>query len=340
VEALGGAYGIYASGTTFGVVGSTGAGIGGDFSSGTGTGVFASTDSSASNQYAVEGISYATGPQAFTAAIYGQQNGSDGNGIGVWGQHENSGYGVYGTALGSGGYGVVGQAPTFALFGYGNTGATGTKSAAVRFADGKHRLLYSMESPECWFEDFGSATLRSGRARVKLDPKFAQTVKLNSYHVFLTPKGDSKGLYVSEETADGFSVREQEGGRSTLKFSYRIVALRKDVTAPRFKTVALATPPLAGARKASRATMKRAESRSPDEMVPRRLRTAKPSAPKLPGGLTPEKIREQARQGRESAHAPALPRVKLPRVRVDTNAKDYIVKAPIDLEKVMKEGAK
>jgi hypothetical protein len=75
-------------------------------------------------------------------------------------------------------------------------------------------------------------------------------------------------------------------------------------------------------------------------MIPKRLRTAKPSAPKMPNGLTPEKIREQSLEMRKNAHVPALPKPRLRKVQVDTNPKDYIVKAPIDLEKVMKEGAK
>ncbi len=45
-----------------------------------------------------------------------------------------------------------------------------------------------------------------------------------AYHVFLTPEGDSKGLYVTEESPAGFVVRESSGGRSTLAFEYRILA--------------------------------------------------------------------------------------------------------------------
>jgi hypothetical protein len=47
-----------------------------------------------------------------------------------------------------------------------------------------------------------------------------------SYHVFITPNGDSKGLYVTAKTATGFEVRESGGGTSSLSFDYRIVAKR------------------------------------------------------------------------------------------------------------------
>ena len=111
------------------------------------------------------------------------------------------------------------------------------KSSVVKAADGSHRALYCVESPECWFEDFGRARLVRGKARVRLDRMFAGTVRTGDYHVFLVPEGPSQGLYVTRRTRNGFEVRETQDGRSTLAFSYRIVARRRDVDAPRFKRV-------------------------------------------------------------------------------------------------------
>jgi hypothetical protein len=77
----------------------------------------------------------------------------------------------------------------WAIYGFGNIGASGTKSAVVPAEDGGHLTLYRMESPECWFEDFGSARLSRGSASVRIDPEFAQTVETNQYHVFLQAEG-------------------------------------------------------------------------------------------------------------------------------------------------------
>lgn len=109
----------------------------------------------------------------------------------------------------------------------------GPKSAAVPHPDGSHRLLYCLESPESWFEDFGEAKLVKGKAAVRIDKDFAGVAKTDAYHVFLSPYGESKGLYVSRRVRNGFEVREQSGGRSTLAFSYRVVARRKDVPGER-----------------------------------------------------------------------------------------------------------
>ena len=42
--------------------------------------------------------------------------------------------------------------------------------------------------------------------------------------MFLTPLGDSQGLYVTNRTPTSFEVREQNGGKSNISFGYRIVA--------------------------------------------------------------------------------------------------------------------
>src|SRR5436309_935940 len=47
------------------------------------------------------------------------------------------------------------------------------KSGLLKHPDGSHRLVYCVESPESWIEDFGKGTLTNGKADVKLDPDLA-----------------------------------------------------------------------------------------------------------------------------------------------------------------------
>ena len=193
------------------------------------------------------------------AAVYG--NATTGGGQGIFGQAANNA-GVYGQSV-SGNIGVYGEsADGTGLVGRGlNSGSragwflgnvdisgnltvsgsftvTGSpKSAAVLHPDGSLRRLYCVESPESWFEDFGSGQLVAGRALVALDQDFTGVVKTDGYHVFPIPEGDCKGLYVANKTASSFEVRELQGGASTVSFSYRIVARRKDLAAPRLEKV-------------------------------------------------------------------------------------------------------
>lgn len=208
----------------------------------------------------VYGYSGASGVWAgqFTGPVY--MSTAAGHGI----QLDCSGaHGIYSTAYATGGHGLVGVASTSTGIGvvgsnsaggwagqfngplivYGALTVTGQKNAAVPHPDGTHRLYYAVEAPESWFEDVGQANLVAGKATITLDPDFAATVLTANYHVFLTPYGDSNGLYVTSKTATGFVVQEQHTGTSNLAFSWRVMAKRKDITGARLAKVDLPAPP-------------------------------------------------------------------------------------------------
>jgi len=171
----------------------------------------------------------------------------------------NGGFGVFGSAPkgfgvnGEGVYGVRGASPSgFGVFGKcpngyagyfegdvlikGNLTKTGIgSSVAVRFPDRSFRRLYSIESPESWFEDFGEGRLIKGKADVKIDPDFAKAVNLNKrYYVFVTPHSTKiSGLAVVARLPGRFRVEHPDGGNGT--FSYRVVAKRADINVPRLK---------------------------------------------------------------------------------------------------------
>ncbi|MGO9539740.1 MAG: DNRLRE domain-containing protein [Terriglobales bacterium] len=111
----------------------------------------------------------------------------------------------------------------------GDLACNGSKSAVVPVDGGSRNVaLYAIEGPENWFEDAGSAQLSNGATVVNLEQVFGQTVDTErEYHVFLTPNGDCKGLYVSQKTPTSFEVRELGGGMSSIAFDYRVMAKRK-----------------------------------------------------------------------------------------------------------------
>jgi hypothetical protein len=101
----------------------------------------------------------------------------------------------------------------------------GTKNAGVKTQKHGYRKMYAVEATENVFEDFGTAALKNGKARVDLDDVFAETVNTaQKYQVYLTPSGDTKGLYVSGRDARGFTVQEAQGGSGSFEFDYRVVA--------------------------------------------------------------------------------------------------------------------
>jgi hypothetical protein len=171
--------------------------------------------------------------------LFGGRNGV----IGI--SKQDGGYGVYGinkSTTGSYSIGIYGEslspdgwAGYFSSSGNGvristpvdKVGLTvinGTKSAEVETDQGG-TLLYSEESTEVWFSDYGFGTLDDGVAQINIDPLYAQTVNLDEpYHVFLQAYGDAQ-IYVTNRTAQSFEVHLSQGDGS-VEFSYRIVAKR------------------------------------------------------------------------------------------------------------------
>jgi hypothetical protein len=106
----------------------------------------------------------------------------------------------------------------------------GTKSAVLQTESYGQRAVYTMESPEVWLEDFGSASLVDGAATVALEPIFAETVNLEAdYHVFVTPLcQEPTSLFVTAKGTGGFTVQgvTLDGHPAACGFDYRVVAKR------------------------------------------------------------------------------------------------------------------
>ncbi|MBV9332863.1 MAG: hypothetical protein JO146_02565 [Candidatus Eremiobacteraeota bacterium] len=179
--------------------------------------------------------------------------------------YSNSGPGVYG----DGGYGLlaeatsvgygpaiyaIGDGPSTSLF-FAWNASTG-KECAIDYnanmvcsgqiiggggvlarhhsSNGQRVLAYASESASATMEDVGEARLLNGVANVMIPSDFASVIDRNSnYYVFLTPLGETRGLYVSMKTAGGFQVRENDRGRTSVAFDYRIVARPIDASADR-----------------------------------------------------------------------------------------------------------
>jgi hypothetical protein len=151
-------------------------------------------------------------------------------------------FGVYGNAGGTAGtrYGVYGFAgggtTNYAMYAAGNFTCTGTKAATVRTVDGP-KEVYAQESPELWFEDFGSGTVSGGVATVTLAADYLQTVTINDNHemkVFVTPNDDLGNWYI-KKSGNTFTLHAPNAANGA-KFDFRVVAKRKGYEDLRLKT--------------------------------------------------------------------------------------------------------
>jgi hypothetical protein len=104
------------------------------------------------------------------------------------------------------------------------------KNAVVSTENFGLRKVYCDESTEVFFFDRGKAQLKDGQVTVYLDPMFLETVTIddnNPMRVRLTLTDDCKGIYVSQKTANSFTVKEIDGGKSDATFNWEVAAKRK-----------------------------------------------------------------------------------------------------------------
>jgi hypothetical protein len=81
------------------------------------------------------------------------------------------------------------------------------------------------------FQDYGIGQLNNGVARIDLDPLLTQSIFVDNTHplkVFVTLEGDCNGVYVTDKSSEGFTVKELQNGSSNVQFSWQIVASRAD----------------------------------------------------------------------------------------------------------------
>lgn len=108
---------------------------------------------------------------------------------------------------------------------------TGSVSTLIDGPDGNPRVMFAPEAPEILFQDFGVGQLVNGEARIVIDPILRKNIHVdaqNPLKVYVTLEGDCKGVFVTNKSAEGFTVKELQGGTSNAAFSWQIVASRAD----------------------------------------------------------------------------------------------------------------
>lgn len=135
------------------------------------------------------------------------------------GTHANSvDYAYVGTRIGATNYKIVGN---------------GSVSTIIDGEEDEKHIMFAPEAPEILFQDYGVGQLVNGEAKIAIDPILAKNIFVDESHplkVFVQLKGDCNGVYVTAESAEGFTVKELQGGTSNVSFSYQIVANRADRT--------------------------------------------------------------------------------------------------------------
>jgi hypothetical protein len=202
-----------------------GAGVAG--SSQAGIGVSGVSASSAAHASAVYSEITQTSPGAFSAAVRGQNDGTGGDGIGVYGSQAGSGWGVYGTsvsgigvnATGGSGIGVSGSGAT-GVSGVGTTGVHGIANSsagmgvlAENTAGGQALKVNGVAA----FSRSGVATVLTGHSTV------SKSLPLSSASfVLATIQGNVTGLNIQ-----GVTIVTGSPGSFTIHLNKAVAASTK-----------------------------------------------------------------------------------------------------------------
>lgn len=109
----------------------------------------------------------------------------------------------------------------------------------VRSAQGTDVETYAATSRQMTVQLSGTVTLTNGHADVRfadVDPSFVDVVDANpTYRALVTPYGATGALYVTNRTAEGFSITESGAASSGVSVDWLVIASRRDyapTTAP------------------------------------------------------------------------------------------------------------
>jgi len=108
----------------------------------------------------------------------------------------------------------------------------GNVSTIVKDQNNNNINLFCPEAPEILFQDYGQGQLASGKTHINLDPNYAKNVTVNEKHplrVIITMNEPCPNtVYVTNRTATGFDVIENNSGTSNASFTYEVIANRAD----------------------------------------------------------------------------------------------------------------
>ena len=145
---------------------------------------------------------------------------STGIGLGAWG--DLMGADIHGKV-----YGIYTEGNDYGIFSNGPVYRNNLDVHLQENGTGSSTVLYTNVSTEVTVQTSGYAILSSGSATIVFDPAFAASVSSETpVVVTVTPMGNSNGIYLADISKSGFTVMENNAGKSNVKISYIAIGKR------------------------------------------------------------------------------------------------------------------
>lgn len=180
-------------------------------------GLYATSTSSSGDRQAGYFTNSSSGTVQAIASIAGfTSSGNDYYGGFFNGNQSTGDYAYVGIRIGGTNYKIIGG---------------GSVSTIVPDSNGQKRVMFASESPEITFTDSGVGKLNNGSTTIQIDPTLAKNIQVDEKHplkVFIQLEGDCNGVYVTNKSANSFTVKELANGNSNISFSWYLIANRAD----------------------------------------------------------------------------------------------------------------
>jgi len=142
------------------------------------------------------------------------QAASVGIGLGAWG--DLLGADIHGKI-----YGIYAEGNSYAMFSNGDVYKNKLDVHLQDNGKGTNTVLYTNVSTQVTVQTYGTVALSNGMASIAFDPAFAAAVSAEEpVVVTVTPTGSSNGVFLSGVTSSGFTVVENNAGRSNVTVNY------------------------------------------------------------------------------------------------------------------------
>jgi hypothetical protein len=142
------------------------------------------------------------------------------NGIGAWGD-------LFGATVTGGVYGTFTRGDHYALYAHGDVYEDGLDIRLQKNADKTNTVLYTNVSTNVSVQTYGYGQLSGGKCIIVFEKSFRDVVsKERPVIVTITPIGESNGVHVTEISSAGFSIQENNNGRSDVQFMFIAIGQR------------------------------------------------------------------------------------------------------------------
>jgi hypothetical protein len=124
--------------------------------------------------------------------------------------------------------GMTSMGDVYAAYNIGDVYTTGLSANLIK-TENDVKSVYAVTATDVKVYADGKARLSGGQCFVKFNSDFTAVIDKSALPtITVTPSGECKGLYISECTAEGFTVKELGSGTSNVEFNWISVANRVD----------------------------------------------------------------------------------------------------------------